>query len=285
MNSSYNKILNNDGIVAISNVISPELCAKAITIIKKILNNGDDDLLFTNNGVERKICYAFSKGEIFLDIISNPSVLEILKDVYGNQVGNILPTWEDILIKKSSNGISVEVHQDLGLQSIKSGEVFSLSFYLNESKDNPVYYFKGSHKLGALKRNEIQNYQNKELFTPYYAGAGDVNIHNVLAIHYSESNQSPQPRYTWYVEFRTIEQIVNDSPWNLDWALKRQAIFAYAIENRKKKELEYLEIDFEFRKDLNKYIEKVELRVPHLEQGVEYTDNEYNHFSDHKSLL
>jgi hypothetical protein len=285
MKSHYKKILNNDGIINIPKVISKETSAKAIAVIEQILKNRDEDLLFTNTGVERKICYAFQKDEIFLDIISNPKVIEILKDIYGDQIGNILPTWEDILIKKPICGIPVEVHQDLGLPSINIGEVFSLSFYLNESKDNPVYYIKGSHKLGALTRNEIQKYQGKELFTPYFANIGDINIHNVLTVHYSDSNKSLLPRYTWYVEFRTIEQILNDSPWNLEWALKRQAILAYAIENRKKKGLVFSEIDFTRKNELNKYFENIELKVPHIGEGIEYIDNEYNHFKDHKSLF
>jgi hypothetical protein len=66
MNSYNKKILNNDGVINIPKVISEETSAKAIAVIEQILKNRDEDLLFTNTGVERKICYAFQKDEIFL---------------------------------------------------------------------------------------------------------------------------------------------------------------------------------------------------------------------------
>ena len=67
--------------------------------------------------------------------------------------------------------------------------------------------------------------------------------------------------------------------------MKRQAILAYAIENRKKKGLEYSEIEFANMQDLRNFIDNVELKVPHLIDGVTYSDNEYNHFADHKTLF
>lgn len=278
--------LKENGALNIKNVIKFELIEKAKNAIEKILSkNSDTDILITPQNTVRKICYAFQKDEVFLDIISHPNVISILKQMYGNEVENILPTWEDILIKQSKLGIPVEIHQDLGFQSVKLGDVFSLAFHFQDSLDNPVCFLEGSHKLGALTREEIKQYQSKELYTPYLSSAGDIDIHNVLTLHYSEPNTTENPRYTWYVEFRTIQQIIEDSPWNKEWALKRQAVLFYAIENRKRKGLDFEEIKFSKELEFSNYLKDIQLRVQHETNGVKYSDNEYNHFSDHKTLF
>ena len=104
-------------------------------------------------------------------------------------------------------------------------------------------------------------------------------------MHYSEPNTTENQRYTWYVEFRNIRQIIEDSLWNEEWALQRQAILIYAIENRKNKGLPFEEIPFSRKAELMKYLKDIQLRIPHETNGIKYTDNEYNHFADHKTLF
>ena len=280
------KKLKENGALNFKNVIDFKLIERAKTAIEKFLPQKCNlDVLTTPQNTVRKVCYAFEKDEVFLDIISHPNVIRILKTIYGNDDVNVLPTWEDILIKQSKKGIPVEIHQDLGLQSVKIGDVFSLAFHFHDTIENPVCFFEGSHNLGAITRDEIKKYQSKELYKPYLSLAGDVDIHNVLTLHYSEPNTTENPRYTWYVEFRTIKQIVEDSAWNEEWALQRQAILFYAIENRKRKGLPFEEIAFSRKLDLEKRLNDIQLRIPHETNGVKYTDNEYNHFADHKTLF
>jgi ectoine hydroxylase-related dioxygenase (phytanoyl-CoA dioxygenase family) len=278
--------LKKNGAVNIKNVLDFELIERAKKSIERFIpQKSNIDVLTTPQNTVRKICYAFDKDEVFLDIISHPKVIHILKSIYGSDIVNILPTWEDILIKQPKTGIPVEIHQDLGLQSVKIGNVFSLAFHFHDTIENPVCFFEGSHKLGAITRDEIKKHQNKELYKAYLSLAGDVDIHNVLTLHYSEPNTTENPRYTWYVEFRTIKQIVEDSDWNEEWALQRQTILFYAIENRKRKRLPFEEIAFSRKLDLEKRINNIQLRIPHETNGVKYTDNEYNHFADHKTLF
>lgn len=280
------KKLKEHGVLNFKSVIDYELIERAISAIERFLpQKYNPDVLTTPSNIVRKVCYAFEKDEVFLDIISHPNVIRILKTIYGTDIVNILPTWEDILIKQPKIGIPVEIHQDLGLQSVNIGDVYSLAFHFHDTIENPVCFFEGSQKFGAITREEIKKYQNKELYKPYLSSAGDVDIHNVLTLHYSEPNTSENPRYTWYVEFRTIKQIIEDSPWNEEWALQRQAILLYAIENRKRKGLPFEEIPFSRKLDLEKRINNIQLRIPHETNGVKYTDNEYNHFADHKTLF
>ena len=278
--------LKENGVLNVKKVIDSELIERAKNVIEKFITEKSNvDVLVTSRNVVRKICYAFDKDEIFLDIISHPNVIRILKNIYKEDVINILPTWEDILIKQPKQGIPVEIHQDLGLQSINIGDVFSLAFHFHDTIENPVCFFKGSHKFGAITREQIKQYQNKELYTPFLSSAGDVDIHNVLTLHYSEPNTTESPRYTWYVEFRAIKQIVEDSSWDEEWALQRQAIFLYAIENRKRRGLPFEEISFSKRVELEKLLDNIQLRIPHETDTVKYTNNEYNHFADHKTLF
>lgn len=280
------KQLKENGASNFKNVIDFELIENAKIAIEKFLTQTSNvDVLITPQNTVRKVCYAFEKDEVFLDIISHPNVIRILKNIYGNDIVNILPTWEDILIKQPKTGIPVEIHQDLGLQSVKIGDVFSLAFHFHDTIENPVCFYEGSHKFGAITREQIKQYQSKELYKPYLSSAGDVDIHNVLTLHYSDPNTTEKPRYTWYVEFRTIQQVIEDSLWNEEWALQRQAILFYAIENRKRKGLPYEEIAFSRELELKKYLNNIQLRIPHETNGVRYTNNEYNHFSDHKTLF
>lgn len=280
------EVLKQKGVLNIKNVIETELLERAKSAIeKRLAETSNSDVLITPQNSVRKICYAFEKDEVFLDIISHPNVICILKSIYGDDIENILPTWEDILIRQPKTGIPVEIHQDLGLQSVNLGDVFSLDFHFHDTVDNPVCFFEGSHKFGAITREQIKQYQSKELYEPYLSLAGDVDIHNVLTLHYSEPNATEKPRYTWYVEFRTLKQIVEDSLWNEEWALQRQAILLYAIESRKSKGMPFEEIEFSRKAELTKYLNDIQLRIPHETDSVKYTDNEYNHFADHKTLF
>ena len=111
--------LKENGALNFKSVIDSKLIERAKTTIEIFLpQKSNPDVLVTSQNTVRKICYAFEKDEVFLDIISHPNVIRILKSIYGNDVVNVLPTWEDILVKQSRTGIPVEIHQDLGLQSV-----------------------------------------------------------------------------------------------------------------------------------------------------------------------
>lgn len=154
--------LKENGVLNFKKVIDFELIERAKIAIEKFLHQKSNlDVLTTPQNTVRKVCYAFDKDDVFLDIISHPNVIRILKSIYGSDVANVLPTWEDILIKQSKTGIPVEIHQDLGLQSVKQGDVFSLAFHFHDTFENPVCFFEGSHKLGAITRDEIKKYQSK----------------------------------------------------------------------------------------------------------------------------
>jgi hypothetical protein len=236
-----------------------------------------NDLLTINktNHVH-KVLYMFEKGDIFLKSFVHPCILKILASLHSNPQA-IVPTWEDMLIKIPFDGIPVDVHQDLALQSVHH-EVFSLGVYLHSSRSNPVYYLPKSHTLGPLTKTEIAAvyHKHKEDFVPVYAEPGDIVIHNVKTVHYSEENKSPNPRYTWYLEFRTLDQLRLDSPWDEDWISSRRAIWVAAI----KKYAPQMTAWIPDEARLKHYMHPLKLRVSHTNEHIKYDqDNPYNHFS------
>ncbi len=236
-----------------------------------------NDLLTINKTSHvHKVLYMFEKGDIFLKALVHPSILNILSALSIN-LQEIVPTWEDMLIKIPFDGIPVNVHQDLALQSVNH-EVFSLGVYLHSSNSNPVYYLPKSHKFGPLTKTEIHEVYNKhkEDFIPVYAEPGDIVIHNVKTVHYSEENKTPNPRYTWYLEFRTLDQLRLDSPWDEDWILSRRALWAYAIRKYAPQMINWIPDE----ENLKNYMNPLKLRVSHTNEHIQYDQtNPYNHFT------
>lgn len=236
-----------------------------------------NDLLKLNNTHHvHKVLYRVEKENTFLEALVSPSIFEILSALHI-QSDRIVPTWEDMLIKIPLNGIQVDVHQDLALHSMNQ-PVFSLGVYLHSSEANPVYYLPESHLRGPLTRTEIQELflQRKQDFLPVYAEPGDILIHNVKTVHYSEENKSPSPRYTRYLEFRTQDQLENDSPWDEDWIGARRSIWAHAIHTYVPQMSHWIPEN----EDLNKYLTPLRLRVSHTNDHIKYDQtNPYNHFA------
>lgn len=270
--------LYENGFSIFKNALSQELVSRLITATYKTMQepkNATDLLSINKTGHVHKILYMFDKGEIFLETLVHPSILKILETVHP-KFSVLVPTWEDMLIKVPYEGVPVTVHQDLALQSVNH-DVFSLGIYLHDSSSNPVHYLPKSHHMGPLTKDEIYDVyeKNKENFVPMHAEAGDIVIHNVKTVHYSEENKTPQPRYTWYLEFRTLDQLYTDSPWDKDWILSRRAIWVSALKTYAS------DVDKWLRdgESLEKYSLPLPLRISHTNDRIHYDPaNPYNHF-------
>jgi hypothetical protein len=97
-----------------------------------------------------------------------------------------------------------------------------------------------------------------------------------MTVHYSEKNTSEHPRYTWYLEFRTKEQLLNDSPWDQEWIERRRALWVYALKNYRQ-EIDELIPDYT---SLIPYMNPLQLRISHTNETVDYDmKSPYNHFA------
>lgn len=255
------------GFVVIPKALDSLLVRQLIEATDRTLNNEkfSYDLLKINKSQHvHKAKYIFEKEEIFLKTLVHDSILSLVLEFIDDPQA-VVPTWEDMLIKIPNEGIPVTVHQDLALQSVNSN-VFSLAVYLHDSHHNPVYYLPESHNLGHLTRDEIYKvYQErKEEFVPLKVNAGDMTVHNVKTVHYSEENTTPYPRYTWYLEFRTLQQLIDDSPWSREWIDRRRAIWVSALK-KYKKDIDHLIPDYE---DLKEYMDPLQLRISHTNDEI-----------------
>ena len=275
-----NKQFESEGLLHIKQAFKLEEIHSLIEATDSVLNNSDNkkDLLSIDaSGHTHKILYPLGKHALFLKSLVHPSILDILLTTIDNPL-EIVPTWEDVLIKLPFCGIPVTFHQDLALQSSKY-DIFSIGIYFHTSKHNPVNYLPGSHLLGALTKKQLYEISEARIkeFVPIIAEPGDIIMHKVKTIHYSDTNESPFPRYTWYLEFRTLSQLYDDSPWDKDWILARRAIFAHAL--RTYQPAYYRELIHD-EKILEPYMKQLNLRVPHETENVKYDmESPYNHFA------
>ena len=277
--NSFKKEFEENGFCRASKALPLPLIDRLIVATDEAMKNekfSEDFCTINESGHIHKLKYVFDKGDVFLEALAHDSILSILLELFDDPT-QIVPTWEDMLIKIPKVGIPVDVHQDLALQSIKTS-VFSLGVYLHDSQENPVYYLPESYKLGPLTRAEIRELylREKKNFVPLYAEKGDITVHNVKTVHFSEENKSSSPRYTWYLEFRTLDQLKEDSPWDLEWILQRRAIWIAALQKYQPNKT-FLIPD---AKEIQPYINNLNLRVSHTNDKIQYDmESPYNHFA------
>ncbi len=272
-----NEKLVENGFLHIPQIISNSLISD---LLKKVNSNialykETDEILYENN-TPKKLLYSFNKGEIFLKTMVSDPVLSLLIENCDHPC-EIVPTWEDVVIKQPHTKNGFNPHQDLPMQSLM-GNTFSLAIYMHNADHNPVYFLPKSHLYGALTRDQIAELYDKQKanFIPVKALAGDVVMHYAKTVHYSPDNFTAFPRYTWYIEFRTLRQLKHDSPWDLEWRLKRRAIFVYALKKYNPVQLDYLAPDY---KTLEPYLANIQLKVPHVTSTVNFDmESPYYHF-------
>ena len=276
--NSIKREFEKQGFCLIPKALPEPLVANLLKATQNTLKNEDfayDFCTINESKHIHKVKYMFEKDDIFLETLVHDSILAIILSLIDDPQA-IVPTWEDMLIKIPHAGIPVTVHQDLALQSVKTS-VFSLGIYLHEAQHNPVYYLPESHKLGSLTRDEIYEvyHQQKSNFVPVYANAGDISVHNVKTVHFSEENKTPHPRYTWYLEFRTKDQLMKDSPWDDEWIARRRAIWIHALQTYQNNK-DYLIPD---KNEMLPYMNPLNLRISHTNETIQYDmKSPYNHF-------
>lgn len=268
---------NHDGFLHVPQLINATQIDALITSVNQLLFSQaySEDILLEHNQ-PKKIVYMFNKGDVFLQTLVDNKVLDLLCHHIEDPT-QIVPSWEDMIIKVPYSNNAFRPHQDLPLQSLNS-KVFSIALYLHDSTHNPVWFLPGSHQLGPQTKTQIDNIftAERQNFVAVPAGAGDAVMHHAQTIHFSEENTTANPRYTWYLEFRTLRQLREDSPWDLKWILKRRAIFVYALEKFNPTRLAELAPDYNA---LQAYLQNVQLKVPHVTETVDYDmQSPYYHF-------
>ena len=234
-----------DGFLRLEGAVGPEeiaaLRARVTSILSSSAGHADfsRDIKYgsiigegmnTGNNVCR-IEYMLEKGPEFLRLLGHPTVLSVAADLHDDQ---IVLTWEDMVVKTPGAGFHVALHQDLLHQSLP-GPVFSIGIYLDSSEHDPLRIVPGSQELGPLSPAELRRAAetNADRFVEVRAKSGDLVVHNVLAIHESAPNDSGTVRRVMYFEFRTVMQVLYQSPWDAEWLRRRLHYIPSAIQFRR----------------------------------------------------
>ena len=271
--------LEREGFVHLPQVFGAEDVDRLATLSLRSIDDhsASEDLVRTGEGTPLKLLYPLSKYGDFVAFLGRKEVREIV-DVLLPRRDSVL-TWEDVLIKMPAVGAEVGVHQDIGLDAVR-GTVHSLGISLHPDSENPVFFLPGSHRFGPLTADAVGDLwrECQDRFRPVVTQAGDVVIHNVHVLHYSEPNRSSNPRATWYLEFRSMQDLLCNGPWDPDWTFQRRAIWVHARatggEDIGGDEPEAVRQQLDL---LGKG--RSSFRVPHVTASVRYDETSpYNHF-------
>ncbi len=272
--------LARDGVVHLPAVLDSGDAEKLATLSLQSINDysASEDMYRTSEGVPIKLAYPFNKYQDFISVLGNKKIIAIVDSLFPKE--DSVLTWEDVLIKMPNRGAAVFPHQDISLKA--TGEsAYALGISLHADHTNPVFFLPGSHRLGPLTATAVRIiYQEcMHKFTPIATQPGDIVIHDVHTLHYSEPNRAKQPRCTWYVEFRSMQSLFENGPWNHDWVHRRRAIWLYI---RASTGISVGENETDAVKD---YLARLPnepdcFRVPHINATVRYDESSpYNHFA------
>ena len=272
--------LERNGFVHLPGVFDADDAARlAMLSLRSPDDHADsEDLVRTGDGIPVKLLYPLDKYRDFVSMLGGREVRDIVDALLP--VDDSVLTWEDVLIKPPSVGVEVGVHQDIGLDPTRD-TVHSLGISLNGDQDNPVYFLPGSHRMGPLTRAAVDALWRdcRERFSSVVTQPGDVVVHNVHVLHYSEANRSERPRATWYLEFRSMRSLLDKGPWSNDWVHRRRAVWVQARAARGD------DIGDSESESVQAHIRRLEAgagsrRVPHVTDTVRYDSaSPYNHFS------
>ena len=277
---SWMATLERDGFVHIPHALAP---ADAEALAALSLQAVDDysesvDLIRSSGGVPLKLAYPLAKYPEFLTVLGRGELRDIVDQLIP-RAESVL-TWEDVLIKMPLVGEGVGAHQDIGLDPVRQ-TIHSLGISLHHDGDNPVHFLPGSHRLGPLTTDTVTAIRRDctEQFLPVVTRPGDVVIHNIHVLHYSDPNSFGMPRATWYLEFRSLSSLLERGPWSSDWAYRRRAIWVHA------RQAGGDDIGEGEPDEVREHLARIQsgrssLRVPHVTEDVRYDPTSpYHHFS------
>lgn len=262
--------LSREGFATVRQCVDGEFLESVGAALADVLSGpGSADVLLGATGLARKVTYPLAMDRRFLVAVAHPSLVNLAVAISPDPERLVL-TWEDVLYKAPFTGEAVPVHQDLALQSLP-GPVYSLGVHLNDAGANPIFFLPGSHRLGPQTATEVKALRRSGDFVAVTPVAGDVVIHDVLCVHYSDANLAPAPRSTWYLEFRTTRQLAEDGRWPAVWARQRRALLFHACAARQEMGLTTVWPPLGPGESLEQWLaEPFVPRVPHVSHGVDY---------------
>lgn len=199
-------------------------------------NQADTDYAFAKRPGGRtvpfRVNYLHNKGEsASLETIGSPEILAIAESLCGK---NFVPTYESMVFKMAGDGEIIPWHQDAVFQERKY-RIFNIDIYLD--KAGPA-----TGALRVMPRTQTAIHDVCRLNDGTYDWAngpheivdmepGDVLVHDDMVVHGSPRTLDAPLRRVVYFEFRPIEQIITEGPWDRSFADQRLRLIPVALKH------------------------------------------------------
>lgn len=144
----------------------------------------------------------------------DPSLLSIVKEVFPE--GDVLPTGTAFFAKMAGAGSETPAHQDNVFQYYQPPLALTATIALDASDENngPLICLCGSHRLGVLphRQSDVMGFSRTLVSVPSRSEfpemvltmePGDVSLHHVNTIHYTNSNGTLRHRRQYGLGFRS----------------------------------------------------------------------------------
>ncbi len=163
-----------------------------------------------------RVDYLHDKHEAAsLELLGSPEILGIAESLAGP---NFVPTYESLVFKNEGDGAAIPWHQDA--LHPRRHRIFNVDVYLDASRagEGALRVLPGSQTEAI----DICSIRDDHGWEPPGAlqvelEPGDVLVHDVMIVHGSEPVRHNPLRRTIYYEFRSVEQILTEGPWDRDW--------------------------------------------------------------------
>jgi len=177
-----------------------------------------------------RVNYVHAKGQsASLELLGSPAVLGVAESLCGP---NFVPTYESMVFKEEGDGQAIPWHQDAVHPHHR--RIFNFDLYLDHSRI-------GAGALRVLPKTHQQRQDICALTEQYGWDApgaidvemapGDVLLHDVMVVHGSARTEGNALRRTIYYEFRSVEEILEDGPWDRTWIDRRMRLVPLALEH------------------------------------------------------
>ncbi len=213
-----------------------------------------------------RVNYVHNKGQAAsLELLGSPYVLAVAESLCG---ANFVPTYESMVFKQAGDGEAIPWHQDA--VHPRNYRIFNYDLYLDHSRAGGgalrVVPRTQTGQADICQLRDVYGWEPKDVIQVEME-PGDVLLHDVMVVHGSEQVIGKDLRRTIYYEFRAVEQIMNEGPWDTDWVDKRLRLIPPALRHHQatypnRDQFEW-KISDEFRPSVSED-EAAELKIAHL---------------------
>ncbi len=183
-----------------------------------------------------RVNYLHNKGQVAsLELLGAPQVLAVAESLCGP---NFVPTYESLVFKQAGDGEQIPWHQD-AVHPTRKHRIFNFDLYLDPSHQGAgaLRVIPGSHttRQDICALTDAYGWEHPDAIEVTME-PGDVLLHNVMVVHGSPRIAGKGLRRTMYYEFRSVEEILEDGPWDAQWIDRRLRLIplglhAYAQQN------------------------------------------------------